>query len=81
MKELKQAIENTLINSLKPDHAETHEIVQSIETCVDYISKEIEQLLFDFGNEVEDILLNNQNITSMKGLLDQFLTERYKDKV
>lgn len=83
MQKLKQVIESTLINNLEfGTYADGGGYIdlESIQTCSDYITKDFEEAMFEFGNAVEDMLLSGQTITSMKELFNQFIEDRYKDK-
>lgn len=79
MEKLKQVIESTLINNLETDwHKDTDGFIiasvelESIQTCSDYISKEIQQIAVCFH------LYRNTTELPLDQAFNQFINERYK---
>ena len=98
MKELKQAIENTLINNLESHYYKDMNgdlfsgiDFDSIQTCADYISKEIVELMVDFNNYYNNLPQSKKEYSieyktgtyrfmdvPQDKLAEEFLTQRYK---
>ena len=91
MKELKQAIENTLINNLESHYYKDMNgdlfsgiDFDSIQTCADYISKEIEDIALEFAESYEDhcnaISVGWEKQKNIKDLFKEFITDKYKEQ-
>jgi hypothetical protein len=86
MKELKETLENTLINNLECEYPQEFIRLESIQTCADYISKEIVELMVDWGrvyhyHPIRATMSDTMVELYAQELAETYLTERYKNKV
>jgi len=83
-KELKETLENTLINNLESHYYKDMNgdlcsgiDFDSIQTCADYISKEIVELMVEFAKSIDHLGYPDDHLITFA---NDFLTQRFKDK-
>jgi len=80
MKELKETLENTLINNLEVHHMHDAPTYDSIQTCADYISKEIVDLMVEFAKETSGTSFRIMLPEAQQDFATRFLRQRFKNK-
>lgn len=81
MENLKKIIESTLINNIETDYG-TGYTLESIQTCSDYISKEIQDIAIAFATHMSEYPFNIQALDEQqkKQFYSNFLEERYEQQ-
>lgn len=82
MNNLKETIENTLINNLETTAVFAGIDLESIQRCSDYIAQEIRESFKDFGNHLAGyyIMRSKGNVEDkdLYTIVDEFINQRYK---